>query len=186
MKKTYELTEKGSERIKELRKSVPNLTQDELAKAIGCDRITIRRWERHNVTRVNIEQLDLLVKFFKTTPEYILGETDIRDPDEYFYFALGEYGEDENLTYKRAKEAHTKSFFDLCGFEYSDTDITPGPEEFLPDLTDNGLRHHKLHRKAGRFQDLYLSDGELKQLMDSMSNYVEFECYKILKNRDEA
>lgn len=64
-------------RIKILRKE-RNMTQDELAKAIGVVRTTVAGYERNAISPAN-DKLLLLAKFFGVSADYIIGKTDIRN-----------------------------------------------------------------------------------------------------------
>ena len=61
-------------RIKELRKE-KELTQMQLAKAIGINFRSISEYERGKV-EPNIQTIKALVKFFECTSDYLLGITD--------------------------------------------------------------------------------------------------------------
>ena len=63
-----------SERLKELR-SERGLSIKQLAKELLISDMAISRWER-KLQVPNIEMLDLLARYFKTTPNYLLGYED--------------------------------------------------------------------------------------------------------------
>lgn len=77
--------------LKKLRQD-NNLTQDELAKKIDTSRSNIANYENDkNMPSVDI--LEKLSKLFNVSTDYLLGKSDIRNPEEYKY------------AYNRPKEA---------------------------------------------------------------------------------
>lgn len=77
--------------LKKLRQD-NNLTQDELAKKIETSRSNIANYENDkNMPSVDI--LEKLAKLFNVTIDYLLGKSDIRNPEDYKY------------AYNRPKEA---------------------------------------------------------------------------------
>lgn len=71
-------TNKFKERLKELRKEY-SLTQQELADKIGVVRTAIANYETGR-TIPDADTLSLLAKIFNTTTDYLLGNSDIRNP----------------------------------------------------------------------------------------------------------
>lgn len=66
--------------LKKLRQDY-NLTQDELAKKIDTSRSNIANYENDkNMPSVDI--LEKLAKLFNCTTDYLLGKSDIRNPEE--------------------------------------------------------------------------------------------------------
>lgn len=67
-----------AERIKQLRKQ-KNVSQAELAEAIGVKRNTVSTWER-GTRKPDFSALDMLSDFFEVSFEYILGNSDDDTP----------------------------------------------------------------------------------------------------------
>ena len=63
-----------AERLKDLR-TERNLSLKELARAIGVSDVAIGRWEK-SLQIPNIIMLDLVARYFSTTPNYLLGYED--------------------------------------------------------------------------------------------------------------
>lgn len=67
---TFDCMENRGNRIRSMRKAL-DLTQPELAKAVGVDQSTVSDWEKHNAEPKG-EALIALAKLFNTTAEYIM------------------------------------------------------------------------------------------------------------------
>ena len=65
---------KFSERLKELRKEA-NLSQDELAKAVGLTHTAIGLWEQNKRTP-NLDAVIQLAKYFSVSIDYLAGLED--------------------------------------------------------------------------------------------------------------
>ena len=88
--------------LKKLRQD-NNLTQDELAKKIDTSRSNIANYENgKNMPSVDI--LEKIAKLFDCTTDYLLGKSDIRNPEEKdFRFAY--HKETEGMTDEEIKDA---------------------------------------------------------------------------------
>ncbi|MCL2061260.1 MAG: helix-turn-helix domain-containing protein [Firmicutes bacterium] len=60
------------ERIKTLRLA-KNLTQQELAKALGCGKATVAAWENNQTESLRTKHLIRLALFFSVRTDYLLG-----------------------------------------------------------------------------------------------------------------
>lgn len=69
-----------------------NMTQDELAKRIDTSRSNIANYE-NGKNMPSIDILEKIAKLFNCTTDYLLGKSDIRNPEEFKY------------AYNRPKEA---------------------------------------------------------------------------------
>ncbi|GAA5361122.1 helix-turn-helix transcriptional regulator [Streptococcus uberis] len=69
-----------NERLKELRKSF-KLTQVEMAKKLNISQPAYGDWERGKF-EPSPEKLKILANFFNVSTDYLLGNTDIKNPDE--------------------------------------------------------------------------------------------------------
>ena len=63
-----------ADRLKDLRKE-QNLSLKQLAKLIGVSDVAIGRWEK-KLQIPNIVILDLIARYFKVSPNYLLGYED--------------------------------------------------------------------------------------------------------------
>lgn len=79
------------DRLIKLRKEL-NLTQEELAQKIGYTRTAISAWEIGRNEPSNADTIKL-ADFFGVSTDYLLGKSDIRNPEEFKY------------AYNRPKEA---------------------------------------------------------------------------------
>ncbi|MDV5976583.1 UNVERIFIED_CONTAM: helix-turn-helix transcriptional regulator [Streptococcus canis] len=68
------------ERLKELRKK-SNLTQKDMAEYFGTSQPSYQAWESGK-RNPNSESLDKIANFFNVSTDYLLGNTDIKNPDE--------------------------------------------------------------------------------------------------------
>lgn len=64
------------ERIKALRKA-RGMTQEELGNVIGVQKAAIQKYEKGTVRNIKRDSLIKLAQFFNTTPEYLLGWSDM-------------------------------------------------------------------------------------------------------------
>lgn len=71
---------KFKDRLKELRKEL-NLTQEEFAKKIGYTRTAISAWEIGRNEPSNDDTIKL-ANFFNVSTDFLLGKTDIRNPEK--------------------------------------------------------------------------------------------------------
>ena len=69
-------------RIKEIRIS-KNITQDELALKIGTTKQTIYKYENEIVTNIPSQKIELISNALNTTPDYLMGWSDISTADLY-------------------------------------------------------------------------------------------------------
>ncbi|MBQ8827300.1 MAG: helix-turn-helix transcriptional regulator [Oscillospiraceae bacterium] len=83
-------------RIKELREQ-ENLYQRNLAEFIGCTQQTYSRYETEEL-EPSLKVLEKLARFYNTSVDYILGFTDVREPN----------WSEENLNGAAAVEAANK------------------------------------------------------------------------------
>lgn len=83
-------------RIKELREQ-ENLYQRNLAEFIGCTQQTYSRYETEEL-EPSLKVLEKLARFYNTSVDYILGFTDVREPN----------WTEENLKGETAVEAANK------------------------------------------------------------------------------
>lgn len=79
------------DRLIKLRKEL-NLTQEELAQKIGYTRTAISAWEIGRNEPSNADTIKL-AKYFGVSTDYLLGKSNIRNPEEFKY------------AYNRPKEA---------------------------------------------------------------------------------
>ena len=68
------------DRLKELRKEL-NLTQEEFAQKIGYTRTAISAWEIGRNEPSNDDMVKL-ANYFNVSTDYLLGKSDIRNPEE--------------------------------------------------------------------------------------------------------
>lgn len=68
------------ERLKELRKK-SNLTQKDMAEHFGTSQPSYQAWESGK-RNPNSESLDKIASFFNVSTDYLLGNTDIKNPDD--------------------------------------------------------------------------------------------------------
>lgn len=67
-----------SKRLKELRKKA-NLTQKDMADYFGTSQPSYQAWESGK-RKPNSESLDKIANFFNVSTDYLLGNTDIKNP----------------------------------------------------------------------------------------------------------
>jgi transcriptional regulator with XRE-family HTH domain len=67
-----------NKRMKELR-SEKNITLEELAKALNTTKSTLSRYE-NNLRTPNADFINELAKYFNVSADYLLGNTDIKEP----------------------------------------------------------------------------------------------------------
>ena len=65
-------------RLKELREE-RNITQQELADQLSCSQQSINNYENHG-TQPDIDMLCRMADFFDTSVDYLIGNTNVRDP----------------------------------------------------------------------------------------------------------
>ena len=65
-------------RLKELREE-RNITQQELADHLSCSQQSINNYENHG-TQPDIDMLCRMADFFETSVDYLIGNTNIRNP----------------------------------------------------------------------------------------------------------
>lgn len=106
-----------SERLKELRKKA-NLTQKDMADYFGTSQPSYQAWESGK-RKPNSESLDKIANFFNVSTDYLLGNTEIKNPNE--------------LDIEKVKSSLRKSL----GFNGS-TDI---PEEELENMAKAFIEH---------------------------------------------
>ncbi|HEM9618018.1 TPA: helix-turn-helix transcriptional regulator [Streptococcus agalactiae] len=68
------------ERLKELRKK-SNLTQKDMAEYFGTSQPSYQAWESGK-RNPNSESLDKIANFFNVSTDYLLGNTDLKNPDD--------------------------------------------------------------------------------------------------------
>ncbi|GAA0054123.1 helix-turn-helix domain-containing protein [Streptococcus canis] len=68
------------ERLKELRKN-KNLTQKDMANHFGTSQPSYQAWESGKRTP-NSESLDKIASFFNVSTDYLLGNTEIKNPNK--------------------------------------------------------------------------------------------------------
>lgn len=182
-----------AQRIKTLReKTLRNgkkLTQAQLAERIGVDVETIKRYEKNGLPEspgVRNTKAEQLAQIFGVVPEYIKGETDISDP--LLYYSQLEQDRDEAMSAyyadEKARIARYKNLFEMCGFTYEYIGNTAGY-----DFQDSGrgVHHyegpHKIRDKNKTLRTLYLTDGELSDLLAQLEEHTLFECFCISRRR---
>ena len=88
--------------LKKLRQD-NNMTQDELARKIDTSRSNIANYENgKNMPSVDI--LEKIAKLFDCTTDYLLGKSDIRNPEEFKY-AYNRPNEAEGLSDEEVNDA---------------------------------------------------------------------------------
>ena len=65
-------------RLKKLREE-RNITQQELADQLSCSQQSINNYENHG-TQPDIDMLCRMADFFDTSVDYLIGNTDVREP----------------------------------------------------------------------------------------------------------
>lgn len=65
-------------RLKQLREE-RNITQQELADQLSCSQQSINNYENHG-TQPDIDMLCRMADFFDTSVDYLIGNTNVRDP----------------------------------------------------------------------------------------------------------
>ncbi|MBQ6700819.1 MAG: helix-turn-helix transcriptional regulator [Oscillospiraceae bacterium] len=65
-------------RLKQLREE-RNITQQELADQLSCSQQSIHNYENHG-TQPDIDMLCRMADFFNTSVDYLIGNTNVRDP----------------------------------------------------------------------------------------------------------
>lgn len=65
------------ERIKQRRKEL-KISADELGKRLGKDRSTVFRYENGDIEKLPIDILEPIAKALKTTPEYLMGWSEVQ------------------------------------------------------------------------------------------------------------
>ena len=65
-------------RLKQLREE-RNITQQELADQLSCSQQSINNYENHG-TQPDIDMLCRMADFFNTSVDYLIGNTNVRDP----------------------------------------------------------------------------------------------------------
>lgn len=127
------------ERFKSLRRE-KNLTLEELANILGTTKTTLSRYENNKRTP-DSEFIRLASKFFGVSTDYLLGETDIRNPyDEFLAQAKEQYG---SRGKKQAKELleNIQTMFD--GGELPEED----KDEFFRAITEIYFESKEKNRK---------------------------------------
>ena len=91
--------------LKKLRQD-NNLTQEELAKKIDTSRSNIANYE-NNKNMPSIDVLDKLSKLFNVSTDYLLGKSDIRNPEQQIKdeFSFAYHKETEGLSDEEIREA---------------------------------------------------------------------------------
>ncbi len=69
-----------AERLKQLRKE-KGLTQEQLGKVIGVQKQAIWKYENGNVTNMKSSTIKTLAEYFNVSPSYLMGYTNVRNPE---------------------------------------------------------------------------------------------------------
>lgn len=85
-------------RLKELRKEIKNLKQQEVADFLGVERTTYVKYENGN-TKLDPDTIIRLADYFHVSTDYLLGKSDIRNP-----------GQDDILRFDNLYPITTKKF----------------------------------------------------------------------------
>lgn len=80
-------------RLKQLREE-RNITQQELADQLSCSQQSINNYENHG-TQPDIDMLCRMADFFSTSVDYLIGNTNVRDP---YSLAKFEYNSEKETT----------------------------------------------------------------------------------------
>lgn len=60
------------------------LTMEEVAKAVGVSKATVKRWESGEIANIRRDKIAILAKALHTTPAYLMGWSDTIHPDLSF------------------------------------------------------------------------------------------------------
>lgn len=176
---------KTGDRIFELRNSI-GVSQENFAEMIGLsDRTQVYRYEIGKALPGK-KRLKKIADATNTTVEYLLGETDIKDPLLY-YKTLDDAAAEGMSQYEteiQAENERNKNLFAMCGYKYEnisrtavyDFDGIEGPAVY------DGP--HKLIDPQGINETIYISDDELKNIKRQLGDTVAFECYRIKRGRE--
>lgn len=170
------------ERLKDLRAKKGD-KQEVIAKTV-LKRRNVTQYGRYERGEIAIPDKDIikLSHYYGVPPDYIRGITDTKDPTAYA-LELDEAGIDEYEAQQRAERTRRINFFDLCGFHYEDLHASPGPWEFAEEYADKA---HKLSDSRGIIDPIELSENELSAVLDSVHDFIAFECFKLIQRRREA
>lgn len=148
-------------RIKQLRKE-KNLSQAELAQKLNYDSgNTVLYWENGR-SPVPADILVKLANIFEVSIYYLLGKTDCLIDWEKF--------DDEHLDILSAiqQETHFEEYLKSIGFEIN---IEPDGKSAIYTFSKDG-------------KQIPISAESLKQLQNSIANYIEFEFFKLIERKD--
>ena len=185
-----------SERFQRLRltetigKKGKPMTQEEFAASIHLSPSTVKRYETKNPVLTETALL-YFARYFKTTINYLIGETEIKDPLLYYQEEMRI--EDEALdayeTECRVKVERIKALFELCGYSYENIENS---KEYIANGFAEALGEksifpgpHKLTDPEGLNDTIYLSDEELENIKRLLGDAVAFECFRIKRGRDK-
>ncbi len=169
-----------------------NVSEENFAQMLGISRLTLRRVEDGDIgkteeLRLNDEQISWICTLTNTHPNYVMCETDIKDPAVYHREmsriedeALEAYENEE-----KAKIESLRAFFNECGYLYEYI----GNEGWYM-FADDGQEPapagpHKLTEKDGDADTFYLSSTELEELKSRLSDTIAFEHFRIIRRRDK-
>ncbi len=191
-----------AQRIRDLRAITVHdgkrLTQAQLAEKMGLSEEQIKRYEKYGLPKrpgVRNAKALLLAKIFGVVPEYIKGETSIKDPLQYYAWLEQSEAEAEDAALagaaevfaeEEAREVRYKNLFSMCGYQYEYIGRTTAYDFGGISGTTQYNGPHELRDSQGTNNALYLNDDELKYLMQRLSDTVAFECYRIQRGRDKS
>lgn len=164
---SYKQNSVTAQRIYQLRQQHRE-TQSELAQAVLTTKSSVSRWESGR-RGVDPKTLLRLAEHFGVLPEYLAGETDIKDDDEAF-----RREQDEKIAqgFNAAIEKHEygirrtrlEKLFSFCGFNYHD--------HFDRELL------HILSDESALVSAVTFTDAEIDTLLSRIHDLIAFECYR--------
>ena len=99
--------------IKILRKEI-GISQQALADAIGVSQQSVNKYENHNI-EPDIETLKRIADYFKTSIDYIVGYSNLRNKIEVTYkYSLNDKERDLIDKFRKLKVRHQQTVMRIC------------------------------------------------------------------------
>lgn len=167
-------------------------TQEMLAQAVGFEKQAAHRWENPEAKyRTRDEVLLKLARHWNVMPEYLAGDTDIKDPVLFYAQeeAALDAAADEYFHERQAERVRMENLFHKCGFQYRDSSEY-GPFDFVgvgighldkPEMefaAVTGRTYQLIDLRTPSRPPAYFNGAELEALIEGLHSTIAFECFK--------
>ena len=140
----------------------------EAAEGIGIGEASLARYEKGE-RGVPDSVLELMARYWKVLPEYLKGETDIKDDPIAFKHeqdqkVLDGFSKAVEKNEYDIRRTRLEILFSLCGFHYNDT--------FAGEL------RHTIVDETGLVSPATFGDGEMETILSKIHDLIELECFR--------